>query len=213
MTEQGRDLQTSGPTASLSIVTSICVYCGSSPGKDPAFLRAAQEVGTLIAKRGLTLIYGGGNVGLMGALADTVLAAGGRVVGVIPDHLVRWEVGHNGLTERHVVESMHERKAKMASLADGFLALPGGVGTLEEIIEVFVWMQLGLHAKPCALLNVNGYYDPLVKFLAHMTESRFLRPEQLSQLIVAREPSEALDRLQSFTPTVVAKWMDRKSAG
>ncbi len=213
MTEQGRDLQTNGSTASLKAVTSICVYCGSSPGKDPAFLTAAREVGTLIAKRGLTLVYGGGNVGLMGALADTVLAAGGRVVGVIPDHLVRWEVGHNGLTEQHVVASMHERKAKMASLADGFLALPGGVGTLEEIIEAFVWMQLGLHAKPCALLNVDGYYDPLVKFLEHMVESRFMRAEQYSQLIVAREPAEALDRLQSFTPTVVAKWMDRKSAG
>jgi uncharacterized protein (TIGR00730 family) len=192
-------------------MTSICVYCGSSPGKDPAFLHAAREVGTLIAKRGLTLVYGGGNVGLMGVLADTVLAAGGRVVGVIPDHLVRWEVGHNGLTERHVVASMHERKAKMISLADGFLALPGGVGTLEEIVEAFVWMQLGLHAKPCALLNINGYYDPLVKFLEQMVESRFLRPEQLTQLVVAREPTEALDRLASFTPKAVEKWIDRNA--
>jgi len=189
---------------------SICVYCGSSPGSDPAFVRAAREVGTLIATRGHTLVYGGGNVGLMGVLADATLAAGGRVVGVIPDHLVRMEVGHKGLTELHVVATMHERKAMMARLANGLLALPGGIGTLEEIIEAFVWMQLGLHAKPCALLNVNGYYDPLLKFLTHMTESRFLRPEQLSQLIVAREPLEALDRLQSFTPTTVAKWMDRK---
>ena len=193
-------------------MSSICVYCGSSPGNDPAFLPAAREVGMLIAKRGHTLVYGGGNVGLMGVVADAVLAAGGRAVGVIPDHLVRKEVGHNGLTEQHVVATMHERKAKMAALADGFLALPGGVGTLEEIIEVFVWMQLGLHAKPCALLNVNGFYDPLVKFLEHMTESRFLRPKQLSQLIVAREPSEALDRLQSFSPTTMEKWIDRKSA-
>ncbi len=174
-------------------------------------MHAAREVGTLIAKRGLTLVYGGGNVGLMGVLADTVLAAGGRVVGVIPDHLVRWEVGHNGLTERHVVASMHERKAKMISLADGFLALPGGVGTLEEIVEAFVWMQLGLHAKPCALLNINGYYDPLVKFLDQMVESRFLRPEQLTQLVVAREPTEALDRLASFTPKAVEKWIDRNA--
>jgi uncharacterized protein (TIGR00730 family) len=173
-------------------------------------VRAAREVGTLIATRGHTLVYGGGNVGLMGVLADATLAAGGRVVGVIPDHLVRMEVGHKGLTELHVVATMHERKAMMARLANGLLALPGGIGTLEEIIEAFVWMQLGLHAKPCALLNVNGYYDPLLKFLTHMTESRFLRPEQLSQLIVAREPLEALDRLQSFTPTTVAKWMDRK---
>jgi hypothetical protein len=149
----------------------------------------------------------------MGEVADAVLAEGGRAIGVIPDHLVRREVGHSGLTERHVVATMHERKAKMAALADGFLALPGGIGTLEEIVEVFVWMQLGLHAKPCALLNVNGYYDPLIKFLTHMTESRFLRTEQLSQLIVAREPSEALDRLQSFAPTTVDKWMDRTRAG
>jgi len=191
-------------------MSAICVYCGSSPGKDPAFLQAAREVGTQMAKRGLTLVYGGGNVGLMGTLADTVLAAGGRVVGVIPDHLVRWEVGHNGLTEQHVVASMHERKAKMISLADGFLALPGGIGTLEEIIEVFVWMQLGLHSKPCALLNINGYYDPLVTFLNHMTESRFLRPEQLGQLIMAHEPAEALDRMKSFTPTFVLKLMDRQ---
>jgi uncharacterized protein (TIGR00730 family) len=206
-------LQAKGFLVSLKAVTSICVYCGSSPGNDRAFMQAAREVGTLLAKRGITLVYGGGNVGLMGVVADAVLAGGGRAVGVIPDHLVRKEVGHNGLTEQHVVATMHDRKAKMAALADGFLALPGGIGTLEEIIEVFVWMQLGLHAKPCALLNVNGYYDPLIKFLEHMTESRFLRAEQLSQLIVAREPSEALDRLQSFAPTIVEKWMDRKQAG
>jgi hypothetical protein len=190
-------------------VTSICVYCGSSPGKDPAFLQAARALGTLLLKRGLTLVYGGSNVGLMGALADTVLDGGGKVIGVIPDYLVQWEVGHTGLTKRHVVASMHERKAKMISLADGFLALPGGVGTLEEIIEVFVWMQLGLHAKPCALVNINGYYDPLVKFLARMTESRFLRPEQLTQLIVAPNPAEALDRLATFKPKTVEKWIDR----
>ena len=191
----------------------ICVYCGSSPGTDPAFMRAAREVGGLIAQRGHSLVYGGGNVGLMGAVADAVLAAGGQVVGVIPDNFVRQELEHRGLTKLHVVSSMHERKALMASLADGFLALPGGIGTLEEIAEVFVWTQLGLHAKPCALLNVNGYYDPLVSFLTRMTDTRFLRTEQLAQLIVAREPAEALDRLQSFTPTVVEKWMDRKQVG
>ena len=173
-------------------------------------MRAAHEVGVLIAQRGHSLVYGGGNVGLMGAVADAVMAAGGQVVGVIPENFVRQELEHRGLTKLHVVSSMHERKALMASLADGFLALPGGIGTLEEIAEVFVWTQLGLHAKPCALLNVNGYYDPLVSFLTRMTDTRFLRAEQLSQLIVAREPAEALDRLASFTPTVVEKWMDRK---
>ena len=194
-------------------MTTICVYCGSSPGNDPAFLRAAREVGGLIAQRGISLVYGGGNSGLMGVVADAVLAAGGQVVGVIPDNFVRQELAHNGLTKLHVVSTMHERKALMASLADGFLALPGGIGTLEEIAEVFVWTQLGLHTKPCALLNINGYYDPLVSFLTRMTDARFLRAEQLSQLIVAREPAEALDRLLSFTPTVVDKWMDRKQAG
>jgi uncharacterized protein (TIGR00730 family) len=193
-------------------MSSICVYCGSSPGSDAAFLRAAREIGVLAAQRGHTLVYGGGNTGLMGAVADSALAAGGRVVGVIPDHMVRKELAHTGLTKLHVVDSMHERKALMASLADGFLALPGGIGTLEEIIEVFVWMQLGLHAKPCAFLNVNGYYDPLVSFLTRMADVRFLRAEQLSQLIIARKPTEALDRLLSSTPTVVEKWMDRKPA-
>ena len=194
-------------------MSTICVYCGSSPGTDPAFLQAAREVGALIAQRGHSLVYGGGNSGLMGEVADAVLAAGGQVVGVIPDNFVRQELEHRGLTKLHVVSSMHERKALMASLADGFLALPGGIGTLEEIAEVFVWTQLGLHAKPCALLNINGYYDPLVSFLTRMTDVRFLRVEQLAQLIVAREPAEALDRLQSFTPTVVDKWMDRKPTG
>jgi len=193
-------------------MSSICVYCGSSPGSDPAFLRAAREVGVLLAQRGHTLVYGGGNVGLMGMVADAAMTAGGRVIGVIPDNLARKELAHEGLTKLHVVASMHERKALMASLVDGFLALPGGVGTLEEIIEVFVWTQLGLHAKPCALLNVNGYYDPLAAFLTHMTDSRFLRAEQLSQLIIAREPSEALERLLSATPTVIEKWMDPKPA-
>ena len=193
-------------------MSSICVYCGSSPGSDAAFLRAAREIGALAAQRGHTLVYGGGNTGLMGAVADAAIEAGGCVVGVIPDHMVRKELAHNGLTKLHVVETMHERKALMASLADGFLALPGGIGTLEEIIEVFVWMQLGLHAKPCAFLNVNGYYDPLVSFLTRMADARFLRAEQLAQLIVAREPSEALDRLSSFTPTVIEKWMDREEA-
>jgi len=194
-------------------MASICVYCGSSPGSDPAFLQAAREVGSLLAQRGHTLVYGGGNVGLMGAVADAVMAAGGKAIGVIPDHLASKELAHNGLTKLHVVSSMHARKELMASLADGFLALPGGIGTLEEIIEVFVWMQLGLHVKPCALLNTNGYYDPLVAFLTRMTEARFLRAEQLSQLIVATEPAEALERLASFRPTVVEKWMDRKTAG
>ena len=193
-------------------MSTICVYCGSSPGTDPAFVRVAREVGGLIAQRGHSLVYGGGNTGLMGVVADAVLAAGGQVVGVIPDNFVRQELEHRGLTKLHVVSTMHERKALMASLADGFLALPGGIGTLEEIAEVFVWTQLGLHAKPCALLNVNGYYDPLVSFLTRMADVRFLRAEQLAQLIVAREPSEALDRLSSFTPTVIEKWMDREEA-
>ena len=171
-------------------MSTICVYCGSSPGTDPAFLQSAREVGALIAQRGHSLVYGGGNVGLMGAVADAVLAAGGQVVGVIPDNFVSQKLEHQGLTKLHVVSTMHQRKALMASLANGFLALPGGIGTLEEIAEVFVWTQLGLHTKPCALLNINGYYDPLVSFLTRMTDARFLRAEQLAQLIVAREPGK-----------------------
>lgn len=191
-------------------LNSVAVYCGSSPGDAPEYLEAARLLGRLMARRGLTLVYGGGDVGLMGALADSALEAGGSVVGVIPHFLIEKEVGHSGLTECHAVDSMHERKLKMADLADAFIALPGGFGTLEEIFEVFTWNQLGLHAKPCALLSVAGFYDSLIEFLRSLVDKRFVRQEHLDSLIVATEVETLLDELQQFTPTYVEKWIDRK---
>lgn len=190
----------------------ICVYCGSSPGLDPRFLEAAVTVGTLIGRAGHTLVYGGGNVGLMGAVADAALAAGGEVIGVIPENLVQMELAHQTLTTLHVVESMHARKLKMATLADCFLALPGGIGTLEEIIEVSVWTQLGVHLKPCAILNVAGFYDPLAAFLRGMVTSRFLRAEQLDQIIIETDPAVAIDRILTTQPVTFYKWVDRNIA-
>ena len=148
----------------------VCVYCGSSPGARPVYAAAAQAFGTALARAGLTLVYGGGRVGLMGLIADTVLAAGGRAIGVIPELLVEREVGHTGLTELHVVPDMHQRKKLMADLADAFVALPGGAGTLEEFFEVFTWTQLGYHRKPVGLLDVDGFYDPLMTMLRHTVD-------------------------------------------
>src|SRR5687768_199497 len=163
---------------------SLCVFCGSSPGSRPEYAALAVRTGELIAERGIALVYGGGHVGLMGALADAALAAGGRVVGVIPRALWDREVGHGGLTELHVVETMHERKALMASLADAFVALPGGLGTLEEIFEVWTWGQLGIHAKPCGFLDVNGYYAPLLAFLDGAVERGLVRREHRAMAVV-----------------------------
>ncbi|MBX9743061.1 MAG: TIGR00730 family Rossman fold protein [Chthoniobacterales bacterium] len=188
----------------------ICVYCGSNFGKDPIFLEKALRLGKILAQKKQTLIYGGGNVGLMGALADEVLAAGGKVIGVIPEALAAQEVAHDKLTELHVVSSMHERKQLMASLADGFLALPGGIGTLEEIMEVFVWTQLGVHPKPCALLNVNRFYEPLITLLSGMVANGFLHPEQFSQLLVSEDPQQVVELLLSTKPTLIDKWLDGK---
>ena len=170
---------------------SVCVYAGSSPGADPRYRAAAQELAHALVEREIRVVYGGAKVGLMGVLADTALARGGRVVGVMPRSLVEKEIAHAGLTELRVVESMHERKATMAELSDAFVALPGGVGTVEELIEVYTWTQLGLHAKPCALLNAGGYYDHLIGFLDHAVAERFLRPEHRELLVVADEPARA----------------------
>ncbi|MDA0164187.1 TIGR00730 family Rossman fold protein [Solirubrobacter ginsenosidimutans] len=169
----------------------ICVYCGSNPGKDPVYLEAATAMARTFAERGLRIVYGGAQVGVMGAVADAALAAGGEVVGVIPQLLVDREVAHQGLTELHVVENMHERKALMAELADAFVALPGGIGTLEELIEVYTWSYLGIHDKPLAVLNTAGFYDRLTAFLDHAMHEGFLRPEHRSRLLVAPD-TEAL---------------------
>ncbi|HEX6241776.1 MAG TPA: TIGR00730 family Rossman fold protein [Polyangiales bacterium] len=171
----------------------IAVFCGSSPGRDPSYLEQAAAFGRLLATRDVELVYGGAHVGLMGALADAVLAHGGRAIGVIPDSLVAREVAHRGLSELHVVASMHERKAMMADLSDAFVALPGGIGTLEELFEVWTWNQLGLHNKPCALLDINGFYAGLAGFLDHVVDQGFLKPAQRAALLRASD-AEALLR-------------------
>lgn len=186
----------------------VCVYAGSNPGNDPVYADAAKALARLLAERGIGLVYGGGKVGLMGVLADAALAAGGEVIGVMPQALVDREIGHRGLTELRVVGSMHDRKALMADLSDAFVAVPGGIGTLEELIEVYTWSQLGIHDKACGVLNVRGYYDALAALLDHAVEEGFLRPQHRAVLSVAADPGELLDRLAAFEPPAVRKWLE-----
>ena len=188
---------------------SVCVFCGSRTGDDPAYEEAARALGETLARAGIELVYGGGHVGLMGVVADAALAAGGEVTGVIPEALVEREIGHTGLTELHVVGSMHERKAMMADLAEGFVALPGGTGTLEEFFEVLTWAQLGEHAKPCGLLNVAGYYEPLLAVFDHMVERGFLATHHRAMVLVETEPEALLERFENHRPPETAKWIDR----
>ncbi len=187
----------------------VCVFCGSSLGADPAYRQAAAALGQEVARRGLRLVYGGGNVGLMGVVADAALAAGGAVVGVIPRALEAREVAHRGLTELIVVGTMHDRKARMAELADAFVALPGGFGTFEEFCEVLTWTQLGVHAKPCGLLNVNGYYDPLLALFDRAAAERFLRPVHRALVLTETTATGLLDALAAWVPTTTHKWIDR----
>jgi uncharacterized protein (TIGR00730 family) len=192
-------------------VRRICVFCGSSPGARTAYAEATAEVARLLAGEGIGVVYGGGHVGLMGVLADTAMAAGGEVVGVMPQALVDREIGHTEISELRVVGSMHERKALMADLSDAFIALPGGAGTLEELFEVYTWAQLGLHDKPCGLLDVEDYFSGLVAFLDHAVDERFLREEHRAMLIVEREPRALIERLAEFEPRAVTpKWIDRE---
>jgi uncharacterized protein (TIGR00730 family) len=179
-------------------VKSICIYCGSSAGNDPAFLEEAVRAGRIIAEQGLTLVYGGGRVGLMGAVADAALEAGGKVIGVMPEDLVNQEIGHTGLTELIVVNSMHERKWKMAELADGFLCLPGGPGTFEEVVEQWTWALLGFHAKPCGFVNVSGYYDLWRQTVQQMVDAGFVGQQYNDMLIYADSTAEALERFRSY---------------
>lgn len=179
---------------------SICVYCGSSPGVDPAFLQEAITAGALIAQQGLTLVYGGGRVGLMGAVADAALAAGGKVVGVMPADLVNQEIGHKGLTELRIVNSMHERKWAMAELADGFLCLPGGPGTFEEIFEQWTWALLGFHAKPCGFVNVSGYYNLLSQTIQQMADNGFIAQQYVDMLVYADSTAEAIKAFEAYVP-------------
>ena len=184
----------------------VCIYCGSSPGSVPEYGAAARHCGAVLAGRGLTIVYGGGNVGLMGILADAALAAGGEVIGIIPRRMIARELGHTRVTSLIPVDSMHERKQKMADLADAFLALPGGIGTMEELFEAFTWLQLGIHHKPVGLLNVAGFYDRLIEFLAHM------KPQHLESLLVEDNVERLLDRFAGFNHQPVGKWMDSKQA-
>ncbi len=187
----------------------VCVFCGSNQGLRPAYKEAAWNMGQALALQGVGLVYGGGNVGLMGVVADATLAAGGEVIGVIPEALVAKEIGHTGLTDLRVVRSMHERKALMAELSDAFVALPGGCGTLEEFCEVLTWTQLGLHRKPCGLLNVEGYYDHLITFFDHAIAEQFIRPEHRSLVLQEQEPMRLLKLLAESKPLLIDKWINR----
>jgi uncharacterized protein (TIGR00730 family) len=185
----------------------ICVFCGSNLGFDPCYAAAAVELGRTLAARSLGLVYGGASVGLMGALADAVMSSGGKVVGVITSGLVEKEVAHEGLSELRVVKTMHERKAIMANLADAFVALPGGLGTLDEFFEALTWGQLGIHKKPCALLNLGGYFDALVRFLDHSAEQGFLPQRHREMILVATSIPELFDKLESYVPPHGPKWL------
>jgi uncharacterized protein (TIGR00730 family) len=189
-------------------VRSLAVFCGSRLGRGEAYRAAVAGFGAAVARRGLTLVYGGGRVGLMGVLADAALSAGGEVVGVIPDFLREREVGHGGVTRLVRVDSMHARKAEMSRLADAFVALPGGIGTLEELFEVWTWSLLGLHAKPCGLLDVGGYFDPLVEFLDRTVRERFVSAEHRALLVVESDAERLLDRLAAAPPPPRAKWTE-----
>jgi uncharacterized protein (TIGR00730 family) len=187
----------------------ICVFCGSSPGRHAEYREAAAHLGRQLAHSGIGLVYGGASIGLMGTVADAARAAGGEVIGVIPRSLVELEVAHNGLDDLRVVGSMHERKALMAELSDAFVALPGGIGTLEEMFEVWTWAQLGSHAKPCAFLNVRGFYDALLGFLDHVVEDGFLRPVHRDMVLVESDPQALLEAIRGYVPPTVAKLISR----
>ncbi|HEV8645163.1 MAG TPA: TIGR00730 family Rossman fold protein [Burkholderiales bacterium] len=188
----------------------ICIFCGSNAGARSEYAEAARALAAVLVERKLGIVYGGGNVGLMGVLADAALGHGGEVIGVIPQSLLDKEVGHRGVTELLVVETMHERKALMNDLSDAFIALPGGFGTLDEFFEVLTWSQLGFHGKPCALLNVAGYYDRMLAMLDHAVAERLLRPAHRELVIADTEPSRLLQRLSAFAPAAKGKWGDAK---
>jgi uncharacterized protein (TIGR00730 family) len=194
----------------LPAIRRLCVYCGSHPGTSPLYLEAAQALGKSLVRRKIGLVYGGGNVGLMGAVADSVLSEGGEVIGIIPHALEEKELGHRGCTRLEIVGSMHERKQRMAELADGFIALPGGIGTLEELFEVFTWLQLGFQKKPVAVLNIGGFYDHLLTFLQHVSGEGFLRPEHLACLLTDTDGERLLDQLVRFEVPELSKWYERR---
>lgn len=195
----------------MRTLNTLCVYCGSSPGRRPEYVEGAKHLARVLVAEDVGLVYGGASVGVMGVLADTMLADGGEVIGIIPEDLVDQEVAHNGLTALHVVDSMHDRKARMADLSDGFVALPGGLGTIEELFEVLTWAQLGLHRKPCGLLNVCGYYDQLSDFLDHTVSEQFVKEKHRSMLIVEEDPNRLLSRFKSYEAPHEGKWIGNES--
>ena len=192
------------------MMKSVCVFCGSNPGNDPVYADVARAMGAEIARRGMVLVYGGGAVGLMGIVADAALAAGGEVHGIIPRALREKEVGHYGLTRLEVVETMHIRKARMAELSDGFIAMPGGIGTFEELFEIWTWGQLGIHDKPLAFLNVAGFYDPLATFLDNTVEAGFLKQTHRAMTITDTQPATLLDRMEQYVPAATYKWVEKE---
>lgn len=196
----------------MSRLRRICVYCGSSAGADPAHRAAARHLGTYLASSGIGLVYGGGNVGLMGAIADGALSHHGEVVGVIPQALMEKELGHSGVTELRVVASMHERKQMMVDLSDGFIALPGGFGTLDELFETLTWLQLSFHDKPVGILNVGGFFDGLIDFIHHMSRSGFLKPEHAGCVLVEADAEKLLAAMEAFRPPDVGKWIEKMAA-
>lgn len=189
---------------------SVCVFCGSNPGNDPAYAEGARAMGSEIARRGMVLVYGGGAVGLMGVVANAALEAGGEVHGVIPQALRDKEVGHHGLTRLEVVDTMHTRKARMAELSDGFIAMPGGIGTFEELFEIWTWGQLGIHTKPLGMLDVAGFYEPLAGFLDATVSAGFLKPGHRSIAMTETDPAALLDRMEAYVPQATYKWVEKE---
>jgi uncharacterized protein (TIGR00730 family) len=188
-------------------LSAVCVFCGSNPGADPVYEQTARRMGELLASRAITVVYGGGRVGLMGAIAEAALGAGGKVIGVIPQALKRRELASEELTELHVVKTMHERKQLMADLSDGFVAMPGGFGTFEEFCEIVTWAQLGMHAKPCALLNVKGYYEHLLAMFDHAAAEQLLHPRNRAMVIAESDPERLLDAMAQYQAPAVEQWL------
>lgn len=194
----------------MTAINSICIYCGSSPGRLEAYGSATHALAESLVSRNIRLVYGGAGIGVMGMVADRVLTLGGQAIGVIPKALAHKEVAHKNLTELHITQSMHERKMLMAELADGFIALPGGIGTLEELFEIWTWAQLGFHDKPCGLLNVEGYYDSLIKFLDHVLAEQFVKQHHHAMLMVESNPDALLDRYVHYRPPAVRHWVGKE---
>ena len=193
----------------MTVIKRLCVYCGSSAGNRPEYAQAARELAHAMVSRDIGLVYGGASIGVMGALADAVIKEGGEVIGIIPSGLLAKEVAHTGITELREVDSMHERKAMMADLSEGFIALPGGLGTIEEFFEIWTWAQLGMHRKPCGLLNAGRYFNKLIAFIDHAVSEQFVQKEHRSMVFVEREADILLQKFESYKPPEVARWIDR----